>query len=266
MRRALHELLGLYVLPDACVATLWPTHHIRHLCIPLGTSPSPCFFAPLLRPPRVPSKRLRAAAFDTIRGGAWDLPPFALPASAIAAPPRRIWPGHRPSCTFDQARAMTMPTALTLRRCCNCRRPFVGGETGLLVEENVEACCSECYWSACMDPTGVRRRTQARKRKREGGAAAAARIRLRRTLAALRTPVPSSARRGGCPVVTSAVAETWDADAVPPMEGTKWLGGCAVGVGGGADGEPGSTHASNAMFDFHMLSLGGDEGGGMTAG
>lgn len=155
---------------------------------------------------------------------------------------------------------------MKLRRCCNCRRPFVGPETGLLVEENVEACCSECYWSACMDPTGMRRRTQARKVKREGAAAAAARIRRRRALAALYTPVPSSARRGGGRVATSAVAETWDADAVPPLEGTKWLGGCAVGVGDGGGGEPGSTHASNAMFDFHMHSLGGDECGGLPAG
>lgn len=159
-----------------------------------------------------------------------------------------------------------MPTAITLRRCCNCRRPFVGADAGLFVEENVEACCSECYWSACMDPTGTRRRTQARKVKREGAAAAAARIRRRRALAALCTPVPSFALRGGGRAATSAVAETWDADAVPPLEGTKWLGGCAVGVGGSVGGSPGSAHASNAMFDFHMHTLGGVESGGMTAG
>lgn len=161
------------------------------------------------------------------------------------------------------------PTAMMLRRCCNCRRPFVGAEAGLLVKKDVEACCSECYWSTCMDPTGARRRTQARKGKREAGGAGAARVRRRRAVvaaaaaAAAYTPIPSpaSTQRGGGRAATSAVAETWDADAVPPLEGTKWLGGCAVS--GAQDGQPGSAHA---MFEFHMHSLGGDEGGAMTAG
>lgn len=152
---------------------------------------------------------------------------------------------------------------VTLRRCCNCRRPFISAEAGLLVEENVEACCSECYWSACMDPTGVRRRTQARKGKREGGAAAAARARRRRSIAAAAvcTPAasPASTRRGR--VSTYAAENSWDVDAVPPLEGTKWFGGCDVGDG--QESEPGSAHA---MFEFHMHSLGGDEGSAMTAG
>lgn len=156
------------------------------------------------------------------------------------------------------------PTVMMLRRCCNCRRPFVGVEAGLVVEENVEACCSECYWSTCMDPSGARRRTQARKGKREAGGAGAARVRRRRAVAAAAacTPVPSpaSTRRSGGRAATSAVVETWDADAVPPLEGTKWLGGCAVGDG--QDGQPGSAHA---MFEFHM-SLGGNEGGAMKTG
>lgn len=128
------------------------------------------------------------------------------------------------------------------------------------MDENVEACCSECYWSACMDPTGARRRTQARKGKREAGGAGAARVRRRRAAAAAAaaatpacTPVPSPAtnRRGGGRAATLGVAETWDADAVPPLEGTKWLGG--FHVGGGQGEQPGSAHA---MFEYHCTLWG----------
>jgi len=162
------------------------------------------------------------------------------------------------------------PTAMALRRCCNCKQPFVGEDVGTPSVSDFVACCSECYWSAAMDPTGARRRAQTRKergvpRRRVrggGGAAAAAAVaptdaptaaRHRRQRAAV-TPVatPPVVRRVR-PAAGVAV-DSWDMEAAPQLEGTKWLGSCA------SAGSAGAAESEHALFDYHLRMMGPEEG------